>query len=84
MYSDKQAQEAIIEAFKELTLMRIPRNSYNVPGVATNILSRKAKDKVAERIYYQINTMILNGMLVPTSDQINTWNLKVLSHDDQT
>ncbi len=82
MYNDKQAQEAIIEAFRELTLMRIPLNSYNVPGAATAILSRKNQDDVAERIYYQINTMILNGMLTSTSDQTNTWNLTVLIHND--
>ncbi|MEY2666173.1 MAG: hypothetical protein RLZZ384_344 [Pseudomonadota bacterium] len=75
MYNDKQAQDAIIEAFRELDSMQIPLNSITIPDTAKSILSQNTKEKVDERIYNQINTMILNGTLVSTSNQVNTWKL---------
>ena len=75
MYNDKQAQDAIIEAFRELDSMQIPLNSITIPDTAKSILSQSTNEKVDERIYNQINTMILNGTLVSTVNQVNTWKL---------
>lgn len=75
MYNDEQAQDAIIEAFRELDSMQIPLNSITIPDTAKSILSQSTNEKVDERIYNQINTMILNGTLVSTVNQVNTWKL---------
>jgi hypothetical protein len=83
MNNDNQAQAAIIEAFESLALLQAPINSATVPDTAQAILLGKTQcNEVTERIYYQLNTMILNGMLVPTSDQVNTWKLRIVSHED--
>ena len=75
MYNDEQTQDAIIEAFRELDSMQIPLNSITIPDTVKSILSQSTNEKVDERIYNQINTMILNGTLVSTVNQVNTWKL---------
>jgi hypothetical protein len=76
MYNDKQAAECIIEACQTLATMQIPFNSITVPDTAIAILTKKTNyDDASERIYNQINTMILNGKLKLSPGQIDTWDL---------
>ena len=56
--------------------MQIPFNSITVPDTAIAILTKKTNyDDASERIYNQINTMILNGKLKLSPGQIDTWDL---------
>ena len=76
MYDDKKSEECIVEACQTLTTMQIPLNSITVPDTAIAVLAKQISyDDAAERIYNQINTMILNGKLQLSSSQIHTWNL---------
>ncbi len=76
MYNDKQAEECIVDACQTLITMQIPLNSVTVPDTAIAILAKQTThDDAAERIYNQINTMILNGKLKLSQSQMHTWNL---------
>jgi hypothetical protein len=77
MNDDKQAENCIVQACEELTDLGIPLNSITVPDKATAILYKKLKsENASERIYNQINTMIINGKLRLSSSQQHTWDLK--------
>jgi hypothetical protein len=76
MYNDKQAEQCIVEACQTLTKMQIPLNSVTVPDTAIAILAKEINyDDASERIYNQINTMILNGKLKLSKSQMQTWDL---------
>jgi hypothetical protein len=77
MNDDKQAENCIVQACEELTDLGIPLNSITVPDKAAQILYQKLKsDEASERIYNQINTMIINGKLRLSPSQQHTWDLK--------
>jgi hypothetical protein len=77
MNDDKQAEKCIVQACEELTDLGIPLNSITVPDKAAQILYQKLKsDEASERIYNQINTMIINGKLRLSPSQQHTWDLK--------
>ncbi len=76
MNNDKQAEICIVQACQELIEIGIPLNSITVPDKATAILDKKLNsDDSSERIYTQINTMIINGKLRLSSSQQHTWDL---------
>ena len=76
MNNDKQAEICIVQACQELIEIGIPLNSIIVPDKATAILDKKLNsDDSSERIYNQINTMIINGKLRLSSSQQHTWDL---------
>ena len=76
MYNDKQAEACIVEACQTLTTMQIPLNSITVPDTAITIFAEQTHyDDALERIYNQINTMVLNGKLQLSSSQMHTWDL---------
>ncbi|MEN9897135.1 MAG: hypothetical protein RLZZ66_784 [Pseudomonadota bacterium] len=76
MKNDKQAEECIVQAFQELTEIGIPLNSITVPDTAAALLNEQfSSDDASERIYNQINTMIINGKLRLCPNQQNTWDL---------
>ena len=77
MNDDKQAENCIVQACEELTDLGIPLNSITVLDKAAQILYQKLKsDEASERIYNQINTMIINGKLRLSPSQQHTWDLK--------
>lgn len=76
MKNDKQAEECIVQAFQELTEIVIPLNSITVPDTVAALLHEQfSSDEASERIYNQINTMIINGKLRLCPNQQNTWDL---------
>ena len=76
MINDKQAEECLIQACQELNAIGIPLNSVTVPDTAVAILHKQLhSDDASERIYNQINTMIINGKLKLSSSQIHKWDL---------
>lgn len=75
MHNDKQAEQCIMDACQTLTAMQIPLNSVTVPDTAIAILTKITNyDDASERIYNQINTMILNEKLKLSSSQMHTWD----------
>jgi hypothetical protein len=76
MNNDIQAEQCIVEACQMLATVQIPLNSITVPDTAIAILEKEINyDDASERIYNQINTMILNGKLKLSQSQTQTWDL---------
>ena len=76
MKNDVEAEKCIIEACRSLTEIQTPLNSKTVPNKAIAIFSEKiAHNNASERIYNQINTMIINGKLKSSAIDTHTWCL---------
>lgn len=80
MHNDKQAEECIVEACRLLSAMQIPLNSITVPDKAITLFNNKFhRADASERIYNQINTMVINKKLQLSISQMHAWTL---SNDD--
>ena len=76
MKNDVEAEKCIIEACRLLTEIHIPLNSTTVPNKAIAIFYKNnGCDNTSERIYNQINTMIINGKLKQSTVDFKAWSL---------
>ena len=76
MNNDMQAERCIFKVCQMLTTVKIPLNSVTIPDTAIALLAKEINYyDASERIYNQINTMILNGKLKLSQNQTQTWDL---------